>query len=61
MMTSRAAAHVWAQSGEFPMFPGIYPPVKDAEKLKILVMEDLSERAFIEARRELGQLFVVRQ
>jgi iron(III) transport system substrate-binding protein len=61
LMTSRAAAHVWAQSGEFPMFPGIYPPVKDAEKLKILLMEDLSERAFIEAKRELGQLFVVRQ
>ena len=56
-LTSRAGLIALAQTGEFVLVPGIYPPIKDAEKLRILLMEDLDEQEFRKARDELGPLF----
>ncbi|MDQ7801255.1 MAG: substrate-binding domain-containing protein [Armatimonadota bacterium] len=56
-LTSRAGLHALAQTGEFVLVPGIYPPIKDADKLRVVLMEDLDEQEFRKARDELGPLF----
>ncbi len=56
-LTSRAGLIALAQTGEFVLVPGIYPPIRDAEKLRVILMEDLDEQEFRRARDELGPLF----
>jgi iron(III) transport system substrate-binding protein len=56
-LTSRAGLHALAQTGEFVLVPGIYPPIRDADKLRVVMMEDLDEREFQRARDELGPVF----
>jgi len=56
-LTSRAGLLALAQAGEFVVVPGIYPPVRGADKLKVVVMEDLDERAYAQFREEFGALF----
>jgi len=57
VLTSRAGLIALAQAGEFVLVPGIWPPIKDAEKLRVRVMRDLDPEAFREAQRELGPIF----
>ncbi len=56
-LLSRAGLLALAQDGDFVSLPGVYPPLKDAEKLKILVMEDYDEAQLLRAREELGRIF----
>ncbi|GBD28708.1 hypothetical protein HRbin31_00729 [bacterium HR31] len=56
-LTSRAGLLALAQAGEFAVVPGIYPPIRDADRLKVVVMEDLDEQAYAQFRQEFGGLF----
>jgi iron(III) transport system substrate-binding protein len=56
-LTSRAGLLALAQAGEFVLVPGIYPPVRDADRLKLVVMEDLDEEGYAQFRQEFGALF----
>ncbi len=56
-LSSRAGLLALAQAGEFVVVPGIYPPVKGADRLKVVVMEDLDEDGFARFRAEFGGLF----
>lgn len=56
-LTSRAGLLALARAGEFVLVPGIYPPIRDAERLKVVVMEDLDEEAYARFRQDFGSLF----
>lgn len=56
-LMSRASMHALAAAGEFVLVPGIHPPLADAEKLRIVVMEDLDESGYARFRQEFGTLF----
>jgi ABC-type Fe3+ transport system substrate-binding protein len=47
-VTSAEGQKLAAQEGEFVMYPGIYPPIKDAEKVapNMIFMENPSEAEF---------------
>jgi len=60
MFTSRLGLLALAQAGEFVLVPGIYPPIKDADKLRIAMMEDLDEQEIKRFRDEFGKFFVKR-
>ncbi|HXF81644.1 MAG TPA: extracellular solute-binding protein [bacterium] len=57
LFTSRLGLLALAQAGEFVLVPGVYPPIKDAEKLRIVMMEDLDEAELAAFRNGTGQLF----
>ena len=57
LFTSRLGLHTLAQAGEFVLAPGIYPPIKDAEKLHIRLMHDLDEQQLRSWRAEFGAPF----
>ncbi len=56
-LLSRAGLLALAQDGDFVSLPGVYPPLKDAEKLRIVTMQDYDEAALTRAREELGRIF----
>ncbi len=56
-LLSRAGLLALAQEGDFVALPGVYPPLRDAEKLRITVMEDYGEAEMLRARSELEQVF----
>ncbi len=56
-LTSRAGLLALAAAGEFVLVPGIHPPVRDADRLRIVVMEDLDETGYAQFRQEFGALF----
>lgn len=56
-LLSRAGLLALAQAGEFVLVPGVYPPIKDADRLKVLVMDEPSEEEFQRAREEFASLF----
>ncbi len=56
-LLSRAGLLALAQEGDFVALPGVYPPLRDAEKLRITVMEDYGEAEMLRARSELEQIF----
>jgi iron(III) transport system substrate-binding protein len=58
--TSRAGLLALARAGEFVLVPGVYPPIKDAEKLRIVMMEDLNEQELKRFHDEVGRVFVRR-
>ncbi len=60
MFTSRLGLLALAQAGEFVLVPGIYPPIKDADKLRIALMEDLDEQEIARFREEFGKFFLKR-
>lgn len=57
VFTSRLGLLALAQAGEFVLVPGVYPPIKDADKLKIVMMEDLDEAELKAFRDGTGQIF----
>jgi iron(III) transport system substrate-binding protein len=57
LFTSRLGLHTLAQAGEFVLAPGIYPPIKDAEKLHIRLMHELDEQQLRSWRAEFGAPF----
>jgi iron(III) transport system substrate-binding protein len=56
-LTSRAGLLALAQAGEFVLVPGVYPPIKDADRLRVVVMEEPSEEEFQRARAEFAAVF----
>lgn len=58
--TSRAGLLALARAGEFVLVPGIFPPIRDADKLRISLMDDLDEQEFAKWRDEFGKFFAKR-
>lgn len=58
--TSRVGLLALARAGEFVLVPGVYPPIKDADKLRIVMMEDLDEAALKRFRDQVGAIFARR-
>ncbi len=57
LLTSRLGLLALAQAGEFVVVPGVYPTIKDAEKLKIVLMDDLDEQGLNAFRARFGRFF----
>lgn len=60
MFTSRLGLLALSRAGEFVLVPGTYPPIKDADKLRITLMEDLDEQELKKWRDEFGKFFRTR-
>lgn len=45
---SREGLAIIAEAGEFVAVPGVFPPIKDADKLNIVYMDELTEAQFKE-------------
>ncbi len=56
-LTSRAGLLALGQAGEFVLVPGVYPPIKDADRLRVVLMEEPTEEEFQRAREEFAGLF----
>ncbi len=57
LLTSRLGLLALARAGEFVAVPGVYPPIKDAEKLHIILMDDLDDQGLKAFRDRFGQFF----
>lgn len=60
LFTSKLGLLALAQAGEFVLVPGVYPPIKDADKLRIVMMEDLDEQELAKFKSTTGALFLKR-
>ncbi len=60
VFTSRLGLLALARAGEFVLMPGVYPPIKDADKLRIILMNDLSEQDLKQFRDQVGSIFLKR-
>lgn len=49
-----------ARAGEFVLVPGVYPPIKDADKLRSLMMDDLDDQELRQFKDDFGRFFVRR-
>jgi iron(III) transport system substrate-binding protein len=58
--TSRLGLLALARAGEFVLVPGVYPPIKDADKLRIVLMDDLDAQELKKFTEEFGRFFVKR-
>jgi hypothetical protein len=47
-----------AKAGEFVDLKEVYPPVPDADKIQIVEMDDLSEKAYAKKKQEYKKLFL---
>jgi len=59
-LISRRGMEIMANEGEFVTAKGLYPPIKDAEKIKAVPMEELSRDEYKKWAAEFRKLFVVR-
>lgn len=57
---SREAMEIMAKEGEFVTAKGVYPPIKDADKIKAVSMEELDRNQYKKWAQEMRQLFVGR-
>ncbi len=57
LLTSRLGLTALAQAGEFVLAPGLYPPLKDADKVVIRSMKELDEPQIARWRDEFGKFF----
>jgi iron(III) transport system substrate-binding protein len=57
LLTSRLGLLALAHAGEFVVVPGVYPPIKDAEKLRIVLMDDLDAQGLTVFRDRFGRFF----
>ena len=57
LFTSSLGLHTLARAGEFVLAPGIFPPIKDAERLHIRLMRDMDEAQMQSWRAEFGRFF----
>ena len=56
-LLSRAGLLALAQEGDFVALAGVYPPLRDAERLRMMVMDDYGEAEMARARSELERVF----
>ena len=47
-----------AKAGEFVDLKEVYPPVPDADKIQIVEMDDLGEKAYAKKKQEYQKLFL---
>jgi len=59
-LISREGMEIEAKQGEFVTAKGIYPPIKDAEKINTVVIDELSEGEFKKWAAEFHTLFAIR-
>ncbi len=57
LLSSRLGLLALARAGEFVVVPGVYPPIKDAEKLHIVLMDDLDDQGLKAFRDRFGRFF----
>lgn len=57
VFTSKLGLLALARAGEFVLLPGVYPPIKDADKLRVILMEDLDEQELARFRQQFGVIF----
>lgn len=57
LFTSRLGLRALAQAGEFVLVPGVYPPVKDADKLRVVLMETLDTEGLTRWKEEFRKIF----
>lgn len=57
LLTSRLGLLALARVGEFVLVPGVYPPIKDAEKLRVVPMDDLDDQQLKAFRDQFGRFF----
>ncbi|MDR7484893.1 MAG: substrate-binding domain-containing protein [Armatimonadota bacterium] len=60
LLTSRLGLLALARAGEFVLVPGVYPPIRDADKLRIVMMDDLDDAELRKFREEFGRYFLRR-
>ena len=49
---------IMAKAGEFVNRKGVYPPVPDADKIEILDMVEMDQKAFAEKMQEYRKIFL---
>jgi iron(III) transport system substrate-binding protein len=54
---SREGMQILAQEGEFVTAKGLYPPIKDAEKIKAVSMDELDRNEYKKWSAEMRKLF----
>jgi iron(III) transport system substrate-binding protein len=59
-LISREGMELEAKEGEFVTAKGIYPPIKDAEKINPVMIDELSSEEFAKWAAEFRRLFVLR-
>jgi iron(III) transport system substrate-binding protein len=59
-LISRAGMEIMAKEGEFVTAKGLYPPIKDAEKIKAVPMDELDQNEYKKWSAEFRKLFVIR-
>jgi iron(III) transport system substrate-binding protein len=57
---SREGMEILAKEGEFVTAKGLYPPIKDAEKIKVAEMDEMDQKAYRKWAEEMRRLFVPR-
>ncbi len=59
-LISKEGMEIEAQQGEFVTAKGIYPPIKDAQKINAVIIDELSSEEFTKWAAEFRPLFVSR-
>ncbi len=59
-LISREGMEIEAKQGEFVTAKGIYPPIKDAEKINPVMIDELSSEEFTKWAAEFRRLFISR-
>ena len=57
---SREGMEIMAKEGEFVTAKGVYPPIKDADKIKAVSMDELDQNEYRKWAAEFRKLFVSR-
>jgi iron(III) transport system substrate-binding protein len=60
LLISREGMEIMAKEGEFVTAKGLYPPIKDAEKIKAVPMDELDQNEYKKWSAEFRKLFVTR-
>jgi len=59
-LISREGMEIQAKQGEFVTAKGVYPPIKDAEKINTVMIDEMSSEEFTKWTTEFRRLFVLR-
>ena len=57
---SREGMQIMAKEGEFVTAKGLYPPIRDADKIKVLEMDEMDQKEYRKWAEEMRRLFVPR-
>jgi iron(III) transport system substrate-binding protein len=57
---SREGMEILAKEGEFVTAKGLYPPIKDADKIKVVEMDEMDRKEYKKWAEEMRRLFVPR-